>query len=93
MSKYKQIKEIYDRERLDVFVMAVAYLLDIGMTAAQKITDEQIEAVEGNGLMTAGFNQHLVRIARDIAVICGDDVVAIIQFCHKEKVFDIKYFK
>lgn len=90
---YKELKKIYDENRLDIFAMAVTHLLDIGFRRAQKITDEEIENMEGNGLMTADFCKALVKLTREIALTCGNDCVAIIQFCQKEKVFDTKYFR
>ena len=91
MTPYEKIKEIYDRTRLDIFIMAATHLMHIGWDVAGKITDKQIDKVEGNGLMTKEFCQELVRIARDIAKACN--AVEFIQFCQVEKLFDTKGFK
>jgi hypothetical protein len=91
MTAYEKIKEIYDGTRLDIFVMATSHLLDIGWRTAEKITDKQIDNLEGNGLMTKEFCQELVRIARNIAKACN--AVEFIQFCQVEKLFDTKGFK
>lgn len=88
---YKDIKAIYDRERLDVFSMAVAHLMDIGWREAEEMTDEDISAVEGNGLMTQGFCQHLCKLAREIATTVS--AVEFIQFCQVEKLYDTKGYK
>lgn len=61
---YKDIKAIYDREQ-KIFPMIVPYLMDIGWRTAEKITDEDIEKMEGNGLMTKDFCQHLCSSERD----------------------------
>lgn len=87
---YKDLKVIYNETRLDVFCMAVCYLLDIGYSNAREITDEDIEAMEGNGLMTKGFCQMLAQIARDIAK--QTEIPEIIQFCSAEDVFDTQFY-
>ena len=88
---YSKLKEIYRRERLDVLSMAVAHLLDIGFRNAEKITDDDIAKLEGNGLMTQAFVQYLVRLSKEIAEAC-DNPVEMIQFCMAEEVFDIRYY-
>ena len=44
----------------------VSYIMDKGMSNVKEITDEQIEKLEGNGLMTQDFVQSLVRCAKRI---------------------------
>ena len=88
---YKDIKAIYDRERLAIFSMATTHLMDIGWRNAAKITDEEIAAVKGNGLMTKDFCQHLCRLAREIATTI--EPVEFIQFCQVEKLYDTKGYK
>ena len=90
---YKELKRIYDNNRLDVFVMAVANLLDKGYDKVIKITDKDISELHmpERSIMTTEFAQYLTRLTRDIARNC-DSVVEIIQFCAKEKVFDIKNY-
>jgi len=89
---YGNMKKIYLSNQT-VFAMAVANLLDIGFVEAENITDEEIDNMEGNGLMTKEFVQDLMRMTRDIARECGNNVIEIIQFCQKEKVFDTKFYK
>lgn len=91
MTPYEKIKEIYDRERLDIFVMATTHLLSIGWNVAQDITDASINGIEGNGLMSKEFCQLLVRLAREISRACSP--VEFIQFCQVEKLYDTKGFK
>ena len=90
---YKELKKIYDNNRVDVFVMAVANLLDKGYDTVIKITDKDISEIQmpKNSLITTGFAQSLTKLTRDIAQNC-DSVVEIIRFCAKEKIFDIKYY-
>ena len=88
---YDKLNAICNRERLDVFSMAVTHLLDIGFRAAEKITDEDISKMEGNGLMTQDFVQHLVKVSRDIAQCC-DNPVELIQFCQAREIFDIRFY-
>lgn len=89
---YNNMKKIYYRNP-QMFIMATAHLLDIGFRKANEITDEDINELEGNGLMTQDFVQDLVRMTRDIAAECGNDVVEIIMFCMAEDIFDIHYYK
>ncbi len=88
---YKDLKKIYDGTRMDIFVMAVGHLLDLGFRTAKEITDEQIAKLPGNGLMTEDFVQNLVRTTREIAQAC-DSNVELIQFCMVENIFDTEFF-
>jgi hypothetical protein len=90
---YANLKEIYRKTQGAMWSMSVAYLLDKGFTYVQQITDEQIETLNGNTLMTADFEQDIVRTARDIANECGNDVIEIIQFCMIEECFDTEWYK
>lgn len=47
-----------------------SYIMDKGIDRIKQITDEDIVAIEGNGLFTAEFNQNLVRCARHICTEC-----------------------
>lgn len=90
---YKDLKAIANKTNTTMFVMAMAHLLDIGIREAVEITDEQIEQLEGNGMMTQDFVQGLVRTTRDIAKVCEHNTTEIIQFCMVEKIFDTKWYK
>lgn len=89
---YANLKEIYRKTNLAMWNMSVAYLLDYGVSRVVKITDEEIESLEENGLMTQDFVQDLVRTAREIARECENNVVEIIQFCMVEECFDTKWY-
>lgn len=58
--------------------MVFTYLMDKGIENIKEITDEQIEKMEGNGLMTQRFVQSLVRCARRICNEC--EWIEIIEF-------------
>lgn len=58
--------------------MVFTYLMDKGIENIKEITDEQIEKMEGNGLMTQQFVQSLVRCARRICNEC--EWIEIIEF-------------
>lgn len=88
---YKEMKTIYDRNRLDFFGMAVSHLLDIGFNNAKEITDEQIATIKDQGWATAGFLQELVTTSREIANACNSPV-ELIQFCMAEEVFDVEFY-
>lgn len=89
---YKNLKEIYDKTRMDMFVMAVTYLVDVGHRNVKAITEKQIENMEGNPFMTEEYVKELVRKAKEIAE-CIDTPTEIILFCQAEKVFDTQFYK
>lgn len=88
---YKEMKTIYDQNRLDFFAMAVSHLLDIGFNNAKEITDDQIATIKDQGWATAGFLQELVTTSREIANACKSPV-ELIQFCTAENVFDTEFY-
>lgn len=88
---YANLKKIYDETRLDGFAMAMTYIVDKGWSNVKEITDEEINEMQGNGLMTQGFVQWLVKLARDI-VNATESPCEIIQFCDSESVFETTYF-
>lgn len=63
----KIIEEEFD-SRVEVAVFS--YIMDNGIDTIKQYTDEDIAAVEGNGLCTAEFNQSLVRCAKRICCEC-----------------------
>ena len=56
----------------------ISYIMDKGMSNVNEITDEQIEKLECNGLMTQDFVQSLVRCARRICNEC--EWIELIEF-------------
>lgn len=91
---YDELKKIYDESgHIALFSMAVSYLIDKGSRFTSQITDEDIESLEGNGLMTKEFEQNLVRTARKLAQAIKQNPVALIQFCDVEEIFDTTWFK
>lgn len=55
----------------------IEYLCGVGIDRVKEITDDEIEAIEGNVFMTQLFCQSMVRCARRIARECSfaNDVV------------------
>lgn len=90
---YANMTKIYENTNTVMYNMSVAYLLDKGFTFVSQITDEDIESLEENGMMTKEFVQGIVRTAREIERECGNDVIELIQFCQKKRVFDTKFYK
>lgn len=88
---YAELKKIYDKTRIDFFVMALSYIADKGIATVKEITDEQIEKIEGNGLMTQEFCQDLVRNAREICRSI-DNPAELFQFCQAEDVYDVTFY-
>ena len=76
--------------------MVFTYLMDKGIENIKEITDEQIEKMEGNGLMTQRFVQSLVRCARRICNEC--EWIEIIEFIRlylwcTPKIHDVYLYK
>lgn len=88
---YANLKKIYDETRLDGFAMAITYVVDIGYRNAKDITDDEINEAQGNGIMTQGFVQNLMKLAREIANSI-DNPTELIQFCDAENVFETEYY-
>lgn len=88
---YAKLKEIYEKTRLDMFAMAVSYIIDTGYSAVEQITDEEIAEMEGNGFMTKEFVHSLVKLAREMtnATQSGTEII---QFCSALSVFETTYY-
>jgi len=64
-------REVCDREARGIpYVMIISYIIDKGQSVIKEITDEEIDALEENGLMTADFVKGLVRAARAVVKEC-----------------------
>jgi len=85
-------REICNREAKGIpYVMIISYILDKGQSVIAEITDEEISALEGNGLMTADFVKGLVRAARAVVKECDqNDIVRLIkaEWCCAGEVYD-----
>ena len=85
-------REICDREGWGIpYVMILSYIPEKGQTVIEKITDEEIEELEGNGLMTQSFVQRLVRTAREVVRNCDQsDIVRLFKsdWCCTGEVYD-----
>lgn len=88
---YSKLNEIYSKTRVDVFVMALGYLIEKGMDNVAMITDEKISDIEDNGFMTKEFSQMLVKLARDIAN-ATDSSIEIIQFADAKGLLEVSYY-
>lgn len=82
---YTELKKIYRETRVDYFNMAICHLMNIGFLNAEKITDEEIASVEGNGLMTKEFCEWIMKTAREIAKV--SNLVELIQLCMAEDIY------
>ena len=85
-------KEICNRVGRGIpYVMILSYILEKGQTVIEKITDEEIEELEGNGLMTQSFVQRLVKTAREVVRNCDQsDIVRLFKsdWCCTGEVYD-----
>ena len=85
-------REICDKEARGIpYVMIISYILDKGQSMISEITDEQIENLEENGLMTKEFVQSLVRASREVVRNCTqDDIIRLIkaEWCCAGEVYD-----
>lgn len=79
--KTMKAKEICDKVGYGIpYVMVISYILDKGESVIRRITDEQINELEGNGLMTENFVKSLVRTAREVVNNCDqNDIVKLIK--------------
>ena len=83
--KMQKLEEIFKNTRLDWFVMAISHLMMLGWNTAKEITDEQIEAAEGNGLMSKEFVVWINKTAREIAKSC--DPSQLVIFCMHHEIY------
>ena len=85
-------REICNREAKGIpYVMIISYILDKGQSVIAEISDDEITAIEGNGLMTADFVKGLVRAARAVVKECDqNDIVRLIkaEWCCAGEVYD-----
>ena len=85
-------REVCDREAKGIpYVMIISYIIDKGQSVIKEITDGEIDALEGNGLMTADFIKGLVRAARAVVKECDqNDIVRLIkaEWCCTGEVYD-----
>lgn len=88
---YAKLNEIYDKTQTAVFVCGITYLIEKGMENVVQITDEQIAEVKGNGLMTDGFCQAIIKVAKKIAESV-ESSVEIIQFADTKGLFETEYY-
>lgn len=73
------------------YVMIISYILEKGQECISQIEDADIDALEGNGLMTADFVKGLVRTAREVVRNCDQsDIVRLIksEWCCSGEVYD-----
>ena len=85
-------RDVCNREAKGIpYVMIISYIIDKGQSVISEITDEEIDALEGNGLMTADFVKTLVRAARAVVKECDqNDIVRLIkaEWCCSGEVYD-----
>ena len=85
-------REVCNREAKGIpYVMIISYIIDKGQSVIKEITDGEIDALEGNGLMTADFIKGLVRAARAVVKECDqNDIVRLIkaEWCCSGEVYD-----
>lgn len=74
-------REICDREAKGIpYVMIISYIIDKGQDVIAEITDEDIDNIEGNAMMTADFCKGIVRAARAVVKECDqNDIVRLIK--------------
>ncbi len=89
MNSYDKLKKIQQNVNAPVLSVALTYLLDIGFKAATQITDEMINEAKGNDLMTKGFEELVMKTAREIAQTVN--LTDVYVFCQAEDIFDTRY--
>ena len=88
---YAKLNEVYEKTQTAIFVCGITYLIEKGMENVVQITDEQIAEVKGNGLMTDGFCQAIIKVAKKIAESV-ESSVEIIQFADAKGLFETEYY-
>jgi len=88
---YSKLNTIYEKNRLDMFVMAMSYIVDKGYETVKEITDEDIDSFKGNALMTEDFCKALVRLAREICQ-ATENGIELYQFATANDLFEVEYF-
>ena len=85
-------KEIIDSVYKGIpYVMVISYILDKGQMVISDITDEEIEELDGNAMMTEDFVKNLVRASREVVKQCDqDDIIRLIksEWCCTGEVYD-----
>lgn len=85
-------REICNREAKGIpYVMIISYIIDKGQSVIAEITDEDINNLEGNAMMTADFCKDLVRAARSVVKECDqNDIIRLIkaEWCCSGEVYD-----
>lgn len=88
---YDKLNELYYKTRVDMFSMAITYLIEKGTERVKALTDDDINSVGGNGLMTTEYVHSLMRTARDIANTI-DNPIEIVQFCDTKGIFETGFY-
>lgn len=88
---YSKLNELFQKNRLDIFVMAMSYIIDKGYETVKAITDDDIATIKGNSLMTEDFCKDLVKLAREICMT-AENGIELYQFAMANELFDIEYF-
>ena len=57
------------------YVMVISYILEKGEDMISQITNEQIEQLKENSMMTADFVRGLVRTAREVVQNCSQEEI------------------
>lgn len=73
------------------YTMIISYILDKGESNIRKITDNQINEIKGNDMMTADFIKTLVYTAREVVRNCDqNDIIRLIksEWCCSGEVYD-----
>ena len=88
---YEKLNKVYNETRLDLFCMAVGYVIDKGVEYVSQFEDKDIDELKGTPMMTDGFVQSLVRTARDIAKATNTGI-ELVQFCDAKGVFEVEHY-
>ena len=73
------------------YVMILSYILDKGESIIRMISDEDIDKIKDNGLMTADFQKGIIRAAREVVLNCEQgDIVRLFKsdWCCAGEVYD-----
>lgn len=88
---YAKLKKIKDSMRIDRLSMALTYICDVGYRHVISMTEDDIQFMQGNGLMTKEYVQAICHTAKDICDIV-ENPTEIFQFCDAIGIYETDYF-
>ena len=71
----KEIKDVYNKYDWRMFPMALGYAFDKGQSYLSEVTEDEIQELDGNPMMTKEFVQDLVRYGIELSKFSIFDLI------------------